>query len=765
MSINKEILFRRRGAVLAPINAKLIDAKVSTIEPNATKSSLLVTASVNIGSLGYRFSEDFFKAALNSKLSVSDFAAYLSEVIAILRAATGESRKYAPMYPNFPAQVIEAYDLELNVNALVHYYGSWLGVRIMPEYVAVERESIEDVDFSNLIELRVVGVTKRGLSATAATAEFNAIFNSLLSMQGSWGAAEREDAKWFLKNTDASTLATIIPENIPNKENLAAVVVDYLALQGADSSNAAFRELLNRAATATDVLRIAVGLSGGDVTLSGVGVEKVRFVSQPKAVRRILLGRLEEIADGRYERLVEDMLRNSALWKLLSHSLHAGEYAKQFPSTATAVKVIRSNGKNADGSRFSTFGTKVEALINAAELTVKKESVNGAVISDLVGLLSSRPGVFARRLDKVLRSAADKDFVVSAFGEVAASVATPVLWQLRNFYTNRHLVSGKSTKLSRSFLPKGRATSLMTAKNPLPKLNDALAQSVIDVIDEAIRSIYSTRAPLGKVFIDDELSNYTVPFGARSASKTLNPVGRGTRGVVNKDAKTLRFFIFWKDGDTRVDLDLTAMFLTNDFAPAGAVSYYNLRDSGAVHSGDITSAPKGAAEFIDIDRIKTLANGRRYVAMVVNSYTHQKFDTLPEVFAGVMEISGNAQKGQIFEPRRVNNAFDVTTPSTMVVPLVIDLEDASFIWTDLAVGSNVTYANNVANNEDALSRSIRGLVESKMVSLHDVFTANAVRGELVSSADKADIVVSINRGRVMVNGEVVGTDRILSEWI
>ena len=51
----------------------------------------------------------------------------------------------------------------------------------------------------------------------------------------------------------------------------------------------------------------------------------------------------------------------------------------------------------------------------------------------------------------------------------------------------------------------------------------------------------------------------------------------------------------------RTDIDLSAGFFRADFTHAGVLSYYNLRDYGCHHSGDIVDAPKGAAEFIDLD--------------------------------------------------------------------------------------------------------------------------------------------------------------------
>jgi stress response protein SCP2 len=761
MSINKDILFRRRGAIVAPVR-EVLSAKAAKVITEADAPYLVVTASQNLSALGYRFSEDLFKSALNSKLSNDELAAYLSETIQFIRKAIGAQRKYKPAYPNFPTQVIEASEFELYFNAVLHYWGM-----DYPDYKIKNRKPLDEAAFNDLTELRVIGVTKRGLSYKAAVSEFNTIFTSLLSMQSSWGESEIADAGWFVNALSASDFDKLVPDSIPNKENLAALITSVKSA----GKTELFEILLSRLATATDVLRVAVGLSDGDAALSGVGVEKTRFVSQPKSVRRLLVHRLETISGGDSDRLIEDMLRNRALWKLLAHSLHVGDFAKSAPTVLSAVSVVRANGKNKDGSHYETFGTKVEALISAAEKTVsankrtKAAAANVATVNELVALLKTRPGVFARRLDKVLRSSIDKNIVLDAFDIVAPSVATPVLWQLMNFYSNRAFVAGKSPKMSRTFIPKGRASKMMEAKNVLPELDSVLVEGIVERIGSALSAVYRKRDAIGKVFVADELKTYTVPFGARSASKALNPVGRGTRAYIDDSADIIRFFVWWTDGASRTDLDLSAVFLDEDFKVSGQIAYYNLKGDGAVHSGDITSAPNGASEFIDVNRKKLLAQGRRYIGMVVTSYTGQSFDTLPEVFAGVMERQGKGKKGEVYEPRTVHNAFDITAPGKIAMPLIIDLENNSFIWADLAINSQDMYAVNVANNEGALSRSIRGLVESNFVSLHDVFTANAARGELVANRDDADVVIDISRGRVMVNGEVIGTDRILSEWI
>ena len=69
------------------------------------------------------------------------------------------------------------------------------------------------------------------------------------------------------------------------------------------------------------------------------------------------------------------------------------------------------------------------------------------------------------------------------------------------------------------------------------------------------------------------------------------------------------------------------LLLDDEFRFAGQVSWTNLAELGAVHSGDITEAPDGATEFIDLDLDKLAA---RYVIPQVNVYSGEGFDDIEE---------------------------------------------------------------------------------------------------------------------------------------
>lgn len=124
-------------------------------------------------------------------------------------------------------------------------------------------------------------------------------------------------------------------------------------------------------------MRLATAMSDGDVSLA----ENTRFRNFKKRERKNLLSLLENAGN-----ITEDMLRHNNRWKRLGERLHPFEYAQEYPRCADAFDVIRNN------KPFVTFSSEVEQKI-------KYNNING-----VLPLLLTRPGEFARRLDKLLRS-------------------------------------------------------------------------------------------------------------------------------------------------------------------------------------------------------------------------------------------------------------------------------------------------------------------------------------------------------------------------
>ena len=135
----------------------------------------------------------------------------------------------------------------------------------------------------------------------------------------------------------------------------------------------------------------------------------------------------------------------------------------------------------------------------------------------------------------------------------------------------------------------------------------------------------------------------------------------------------------------RVDIDLSAAMYDEDWQYKRTCILHELtfKNFKAYHSGDITSAPKGASEFIDFDIPSVLKYGGRYVVNLL-SYTDQPYKDLPECFTGWM-VRQYPGSGEIFEPSTVQDKVDITADTQISIPVILDLKERKLIWTDLSL--------------------------------------------------------------------------------
>jgi hypothetical protein len=646
----------------------------------------------NVEGFGYTFSPELLE--IINTLSVERFKIFYNEVVANLKDLRGANFQYEPMYPNFPDQVRKMSDTELYTNAFIHYIGDWIGKRILPDYDKVKR-----VPLSDKVKLKVITLGN--------SEEFNLIFTRLAASKSSISESDKNDLEWFIK-TYGESAKKLLPDVLPLKENVAVIIGAFIR------NNIGAQELIDmHVKTATDVLRIASAISDGDVTLA----VNTKFKTFSKNIRRTLLQALENC-----DNITEDMLRYKNRWKRLGEKLHPFEYKKRYPKCFDAFDIIRND------KPFETFNSKIERSIR------DHDSI------EAISLLKLRPGEFARRLDKLLRMSADSGSVASAFGEIAKKISTPVLLQVHCHFKSRN----EHAEL-RTFFPKGEVSKVKAIENKLPPIDVKICDAIVSICSRALVARFSSYKPLGKIYLDEALKDFTVPFSQRSSSKALKTISRGSK-LQLPEGDTLRLFIYWKDGSDRTDIDLSAIGLNADNSHNSTIAYYNLKEVGGYHSGDITSAPDGASEFLDIEISKYLARGIRFLLMSINSFTQQPFSELPVCLAGFM-MRQHPDSGEIYEPLTVANKFDLTSKTHLAIPLIFDLEERRMIWTDLGLKSNTSKSNNVINNLSSISIINLAMTTLKKPSLYDLFSFHLeARGERTFDQAEANTIFDVDKG-------------------
>ena len=119
--VNEILLRRKNKVILAEGNRDYVTTK--------TEKAMVVSIAKNIEAYGFTFSPEVLNILLT--FTRDEIEVFYKELIPKLKKLVGADKEYYPMYPNFPQQVMEASDIELFVNAILHYFtfGQW-----MPEY-------------------------------------------------------------------------------------------------------------------------------------------------------------------------------------------------------------------------------------------------------------------------------------------------------------------------------------------------------------------------------------------------------------------------------------------------------------------------------------------------------------------------------------------------------------------------------------------------------------------------------------------------------
>ena len=203
----------------------------------------------------------------------------------------------------------------------------------------------------------------------------------------------------------------------------------------------------------------------------------------------------------------------------------------------------------------------------------------------------------------------------------------------------------------------------MPPGKPGPPLDTSAVQRMLGLIDAEIE----TRLPQpGRLIIDPAIESVALPLSGKAAPAGLHVYPRGSVTPVPEGLDLLRFFVYWKQRGRRTDFDLSALITDEHYGNEEWLSYTSLRTFGGEHSGDITSAPDGATEFINVhlDRL-----GRNFVIPQVYVYSGEDFTEVEENFFGFMTLSED-QRGAPFEPRAVRARSALTGMGRVAMPLV-----------------------------------------------------------------------------------------------
>ena len=507
--------------------------------------------------------------------------------------------------------------------------------------------------------------------------------------------------------------------------------------------------------TVTDVLRVAVYMSGGDISLPAVPPAKIKtnrwssyksnnpyraafkFKNFKRSERRIILGLLEKTNCD-----VTEAVLKEGRWIRLGEKLHPGEFSSKFPKSFAMFNKIRNE--------------KVQSWYGKVNKAFEESFEAGARV------LAQRPGEFVRRMDWMLRpnkevtkktkpgsfSALEKyatkephvalsvterkEIVLTIFKEIAKKVSNKVLYEVYRHFEGRYIATE-----NRGIMIKGARK-----RTPLPEL-PSIAPDVIESVQRVVVNTliekFSELPKLGKVSIDENLKKIPLPTNMRSVSTSLRPTMRGQRVPIgNTGAKVIRAFVHWFDENGSIDIDLSATLLGDGNGKTANFSWNaSHKESFGCHSGDVICRPGACAEYIDVNVDKALEAGLRYVIVLVHNYRGSSLLSVKDCVAGAMEREF-AESNLNFVPATLSNCMRLESPASTSIMCVIDLKTREYIHLDVDINGIPV----LTNQSKKLFDAIAPYMELPKFSVYDLVElhATARAEEIVDGVDtKADV--------------------------
>ena len=712
-----DILMRRKGVMLVPESKEASQDDLSRVV--ATMAHIML-------SRGFLMSDELVSALLNSGMSATSMSAYCQSMIKTVDDMYGY-RLYKPFYRNFPREVMEADTATLVINAILHYIS---GGTIVPE-----AKCQEDLyaPISNMFD-RACDINERAVRMLRLGSEndFYTMCQNLMTSKTSISSFDKEMLKLFVE-----VAPNMIPADIPHKENKAVVIATMLECGIMEHM------LYAQVNSVTDVLRVAAALSNGDVSLK----DNTRYISFSRPIRKWMMDTLECVPGA----IEEEMIKYRERWIRIGERIHPRSFPMdEYERTIDAFNLLRNNEQ-----AIVPYGSKVERAFASGKYEL------------LVELLTQRPGYFARELHHMFKVFPNKHYDIAvSFAAVAHKVATPVLLQVKSYYENEQYRYGTGI-----YFPKGNTQRIYVKEgNAVIKITDEIKNLVVIACTHGLMSQYRDKYAgvydeSKKAYIEPGLASYLIPNSMRSAGKALRSVPRGSRMKLNENDKHLRPFIHWMNNENRVDVDLSVAFFDSQMEYMDTVSYYELRNEYAVHSGDFTNAPApdGACEFVDVDIDGARKQGVRYAIVAVHSYTEDYFREIPDCFVGYMTLTESEYQKDYgaykpvtpFNIERVKMKMDIANDGQYVVVCALDLETNEIIWCDIAgdVEQRLRMPNNVENTKHVIGYVMQSIVDSKRTSMYELakMTVTAKGYSIVENMDEADIVYTVEP--VIVDGK------------
>ncbi len=407
---------------------------------------------------------------------------------------------------------------------------------------------------------------------------------------------------------------------------------------------------------------------------------------------------------------VDNCFEKRAFWCGLLHQLHYK------PKTQKAVDFVNDVRSKKGKSCYSLFNRLLDEgkIFEASNYLISKKGSNSLI----------------RNIDYVLSRATNLEDVDKVLDLIDISNPLCSMQLLL-----RNSTESKSTRIftfTKNNLSKVHYETEKESERRKTILSASLSSRIKEKVLALLSNLYNGK--FGNVYIDEKFKKIALPLYESDSQSGLGVLTKGSR-IPFETNKILRAFIYWEKVN---DVDLACFGINKE----GQCIEFSWRTNArfnafqaVTYSGDQTSGYNGGSEYFDInfDKFKEKYKNVEYIVFTANCYSLLEYNKF-YCKAGYM-TRDDANAGNIYEPKTVNSAFNVTANGTYCILFAIDLKTNELVWINSA--KNGFYA---VAGEDKLDFIYKYLETTNVLSVYKLFElANA---RFVDNVEQADYVVS-----------------------
>lgn len=608
----------------------LSEYRLALIDPNKQELSdrnlvKAMTVNENLITLGYTLSPiDVINLARSS--SVDNFYDFIKSI-------TGDV-KAAPMYPNFPNQVMEMDEAQFRYHQMLHYMSTY-GLEMYSEEPVIKGWLPDTTCAVPKINDDDIMLKAKRISLIYPENKYILPLKKILQKSERMSSKEEMIVRYAVEHMeDVSNLGNITVKFKQNMFLLFYTVFSTNSLSPEDKLLA----LKSMCQHTGDVWKCV------DYTLTR---NKYHFRTSEK---RLIVKLLESYPATDFNNNIILSNKKAARVGLILNYIDYNTYSRS-PSHKEIVNSLR-NGE------LRSWESVVTNLLT-------KHS------KEAIPYMATKPGVLLRKLAHLVRLGYPVEDIKNAVVKVAEKLSTQTILSIINKF---------DVSESEQITPekeKDDVDDIFAAEiQEKAKEEKAVYDICVAALQEKFKS-FETAFKGKKIFIDD--TGYSLEHSAVCCKDKSDEGGYIRNGLAIKipdDVKRLRFFVYWNDKQ-RVDVDLhTNVMLTNDkYVNIGWNSDRLYKDLLAF-SGDITHSD--AAEYIDINMESSeIAN----VSANIHLYSGKpSFKDVDECFVGIMAVNKLGEDVKLYNPANCFFSHFLTSNTININYGYIDVQNRLLVF-------------------------------------------------------------------------------------